>query len=308
VRTVFFGSGAFGLASFRALVSAGHAPVLVVTQPPRRRRRNRPPEPTPVQRAAEELDIAVATPPSVNTPDALDTLRAADAQLFVVAEFGQILSRALLDIPPLGAINMHTSLLPRWRGASPVVAAIRAGDSETGVSIQRVVEKLDAGAVLAERRVAIDPEETAGELSERLAPLGGELLAEVVGAFARGAPPAAREQDEAAVTTCKRLKPEDGVLDWTRPAEDLARLVRAMTPRPGARTRRGKTDLQVRRARAVEGSGEPGVVAAIHSDGFDVGTGAGLLRVLELVPASRKPMAARDFVNGYRLNAGERLG
>ncbi|MHC4957169.1 MAG: methionyl-tRNA formyltransferase [Planctomycetota bacterium] len=308
MRIVFFGSGAFGLASFQALVSAGHTPVLVVTQPPRRRRRNKPPEPTPVQLAATALGVDVITPPSVNKPDALDALRGANAQLFVVAEFGQILSQALLDIPPLGSINMHTSLLPRWRGASPVVAAIRAGDAETGVSIQRVVQKLDAGPVLAERRIAIEAEENAGELSRRMAPLGGELLAEVVAAFARGAPPPDRPQDEAAVTLCKRLAPEDGEIDWSRPADELARLVRAMTPKPGARTRRGGTELQIRRARSVGGEAEPGVVAAIAPDGFDVGCGAGLLRVLELVPASRKPMAARDFVNGYRLSVGERLG
>ena len=307
MKLVFFGSGAVGIASLDALLAAGLAPSLVVTQPPRRRARRGGPEPTPVERGATAAGLDVFAPASVNAPEALDRLRAAGADLFVVAEFGQILSRDLLDIPPLGAINMHTSLLPRHRGASPVAAAILAGDEETGVSIQRVVRKLDAGAVLAERRVAIDPEENAAELSARLAPLGGELVVEVVRAFAAGGPPEGREQEESQVTICRRLKPEDGRIDWGRSAVEIARLVRAMTPKPGARTARGEMGLQVRRARAVEGSSAPGVVAALHKEGFDVGCREGLLRVVEVVPESRKPMSARDFVHGHRLTIGERL-
>ena len=307
MKLVFLGSGTIGLATLRALVEAEFAPLLVVTQPPRRRGRRGRPEATPVQRGAEEAGLAVMSPKSVNAPEELDRLRATGADLFVVAEFGQILSQDLLDIPPLGAINMHTSLLPRHRGASPVVAAILAGDPETGVSIQRVVRKLDAGAVLAEKRIAIDPAENAADLSARLAPLGGELVVEVVKAFATGHPPIGREQDESQVTVCRRLRPEDGVIDWARTAVEIERLVRAMTPKPGARTARGELGLLVRRARAVEGAGAPGVVAALHAEGFDVGSGEGLVRVIEVVPASRKSMSARDFVNGYRLSVGERL-
>ena len=307
MKLVFLGSGTIGLASLRALADAGLAPSLVVTQPPRRRGRRGQPEPTPVQRGAEEAGLAVMSPGSVNTPEALDRLRAVGADLFVVAEFGQILSEDLLRIPPLGAINMHTSLLPRHRGASPVVAAILAGDAETGVSIQRVVRKLDAGAVLAEKRIAIDPAENSAELSARLAPLGAELVVEVAKAFAAGNPPIGREQDESRVTLCRRLKPEDGRIDWARPAVEIARLVRAMTPKPGARTARGERGLLVRCARAIEGAGAPGVVVALHAEGFDVGSGEGVVRVLEVVPASRKPMSARDFVHGYRISVGERL-
>lgn len=305
MKLVFLGSGDFGLASLDALLVAGFDVALVVTQPPRRRRRKAAPEPTPVQRAAEARGIAVTTPAKVNTPESLAELRAAGADLFVVAEYGQILSQGLLDIPPLGAINVHSSLLPRHRGATPVSAAILAGDTETGVTIQRVVRALDAGAVLAQRVLPIREDETAGELTARLAPLGGEIVVEVVRAFAAGAPPEAREQDESRVTVCRRLTSADGEIDWSQSAAQIARHVRAMTPKPGARTAWRELTFVVRRGEACPGDGEAGVVA----ERFDVGCGGGgLYRIAEVVPAARKPMSANDFLNGYRLSAGERLG
>ena len=308
MKLVFLGSGVFGLASLRALIAAGFVPQLVVSQPPRRRRRGKPPEPTPVHAEAERAGIAVITPEKANA--SLDELHAACADLFVVAEFGQILSEALLQIPPLGAINVHSSLLPRHRGASPIAAAILAGDTETGVSIQRVVKALDAGPVLAERRLAIEARETAGELTERLAPLGGELIVDVVRAFADGSPPPERPQDEAFVTSCRRLTREDAAIDWARPAAELDRLVRAMTPSPGVRTeiaRDPPLQVTLRKAQAVEGEHEPGVVAWVGRGGFGIGTGDGTLEVQELVPASKKAMPGTVFANGYQLKAGERF-
>jgi methionyl-tRNA formyltransferase len=310
VKLVFLGSGTFGLKSLEALIDADHPPVLLVTQPPRRRRRHGDPEPTPTQSAAEAAGIPVATPVKVNENESLDRLRAAGADLFVVAEYGQILSRDLLDIPRLGAINVHASLLPRHRGASPVAAAILAGDQETGITIQRMVRRLDAGPLLAERRAPILPDDTTGTLTARLAPLGGDLLVEVVGALANDEAMEAREQDESRATMCRRLTREDALIDWTRSAAHIERQVRAMSPNPGAYgelQREPGLGLVIRTSQVVEGSAEPGVVAAISSEGFDVGTAEGLLRVLQLVPAARKRMSARDFVNGYRLSAGERF-
>jgi methionyl-tRNA formyltransferase len=308
VRIVFFGSGTFGLASLRALLEAGRPPVLVVTQPPRRRRRRGHAEPTPVHAAAEAAGVAVITPAKVNEEATLTQLRAADAGLFVTAEYGQILSQALLDIAP--TINVHASLLPRWRGAAPVVAAILHGDEETGITIQRTVLKLDEGPMLAARRLRIEPEEDAGSLVARLAPLGGELLLEVVAALAAGTPPPAQPQDEAQVTYCKRLRPEDTRIDWARSAAEIARMVRALSPRPGARTvleREPPLPLELKVAVAVAGAGDPGVVAAVERESFDVATGDGRLRVKALVPAARKLMEARAFLNGYRLSVGERF-
>jgi len=310
VKLVFFGSGAFGLASLRALLDAGLATALVVSQPPRRRRRGKPPEPTPVHAHAQAAGIEVITPAKANAQESLARLRAANADLFVVAEYGQILSQELLDIPSHGAVNVHASLLPRHRGASPVAAAILAGDEETGVTIQRVVQRLDAGPVLAERRMRIEPRETAGALSARLAPLGGELVVEVVRAFAAGSPPSARPQDEERVTVCRRLSSADAVVDWSHPAERIERHVRAMTPKPGARTELVRDPpllVVLREVRVAEGEGDPGVVVTAADGELLVGTGAGLLAILELVPAARKPMRARDFLNGYQLSAGGRF-
>ena len=310
MKLAFFGSGDFALASLDALSRAGLRPALVVTQPPRRRRRRGREEPTPVHAAADAAGLEVFAPQKINTEESLTTLRAAGADLFVVAEYGQILSRRLLAIPPQGTINVHGSLLPRWRGATPVAAAILAGDVETGVTIQQTVFELDAGPVLATRRIEIAPEDDTGTLTARLATLGGELVVDVVQAMAAGNPPAGVEQDEAQVTVCRRLGPGDAVVDWTRTAVEIERLVRAMRPRPGARTtlqRDPSLALEIRRAEAVAGAGGSGVVVEVARDHFDVAAGAGLLRVSEVVPAARRPMTARDFGNGYRLSAGERF-
>lgn len=310
MRHVFLGSGDFADTMLEALLRSGQAPVLVVTRPPRRRRRRGREEPTPVHLRAQDAGIPVATPAKANAPEFLLELEGADAQLFIVAEYGQILSQRLLDIPPQGAINVHGSLLPRHRGASPVVAAILAGDTITGVSIQRVVQRLDAGPVLASRETRVRDDEDAGELTARLADLGAELLVEVVTAFAEGRPPPEQPQDESAVTTCRKLTSEDAALDWSASAEEIARRIRAMSPRPGAHTvleRESPLPVILRGARVDPGDGEAGVVAEVDKRGFSVGTGEGLLRVLELVPAARRTMSAEAFVNGYRLVKGERF-
>jgi len=310
VKIAFLGSGTFALSVVDALDAAGFRPALVVSQPPRRRRRRGAEEPTPVHCRALEWEVPVHTPARVNTEESLDVLRGSGAELFVVAEYGQILSQALLDIPRHGAINVHGSLLPRWRGATPVEAAILAGDAETGVAIQKVVRELDAGAVIATRACVLTSDDDTGAVRERLALLGGELAAEVVARYVAGEPPAGVEQDPSAVTICRRLRNEDLWLDWSKSATELERQVRAFRPRPLARTRLMREtplDLKVLAAKTGEGSGEPGVVLAADGSGIAVGTGSGVLRLLEVVPAARKPMAARDFVNGYGISAGERF-
>jgi methionyl-tRNA formyltransferase len=311
VKIVFLGSGSFALPVLDALDSAGFRPVLVVSQPPRRRRRRGKEEPTAVHARAVAWGVDVFTPEKVNTAESLQRLRAAHAHLFVVAEYGQILSQKLLDIPRLGAINVHGSLLPRWRGATPVEAALLAGDKRTGVTIQKVVRELDAGDVLATRFVGIEEGDDAGTLRNKLSAIGGALAAEVVAAFAAGKPPQAVPQDATLVTHCRRLGRADLELDWSQDAETLARQVRAFRPQPLARTalhRDPLLGLKIVRATMIEGEGEPGVVVAASGDGVDVATGAGVLRIEELVPDARRPMAARDFINGYRISAGERFG
>jgi methionyl-tRNA formyltransferase len=311
VKIAFLGSGSFALPVLDALDRAGFRPALVVSQPPRRRRRGGSKEPTPVHARAAKWGVDVLTPAKVNSPESLRALRDSHAHLFVVAEYGQILSQRLLDIPPLGSINVHGSLLPRWRGATPIEAALLAGDVRTGVAIQRVVRELDAGDVLAVRFVPIAEDDDAGTLRESLSRIGGELAVEVVTGFAAGKPPPAVPQDETLVTYCARLGRADLELDWTSDADALARQIRALRPQPLARTalqRDPPLALKIVRATSIEGGGQPGVVVAASSDGVDVATGAGVLRVEELVPAARRPMTARDFINGYRISAGERFG
>ena len=266
MKLLFLGSGTFGRASLGALLEAGFAPALVVTQPLSRRRRAGPPEPTAVHAMAADAGIEVATPVRVNDGDALDQLRACAADLFVVSEYGQILSQELLDIPPLGAINVHASLLPRHRGATPVAASILAGDEETGITIQRVVRRLDAGPILATRRIAVEAADDASSLAERLAPLGGELVVEVVAAFEDGLAPPGEPQDDALATTCRRFSLADAWIDWSRPAAEIERQVRAMRPRPGAKARLLRDpplDLIVRKARVLEGEAGVGIVAVL---------------------------------------------
>jgi len=294
-----------------ALAEAGHAPCLVVTQPPRRRRRGGPDEETPVHREALARSLDVLGAEDVNDGPSLARLRATKADLFVVAEYGQMLKAPLLAIPAQGSINLHSSLLPRHRGATPVVAALLAGDVETGVTVQRVVLRLDAGPVLASRREPIAPDDDAGTLTERLSALGAALLVEVVDGFARGDPPAAREQDESLATRCRRLMAEDAWVDWGAPAERIARQVRALRPKPLARTtllRAEPLDLKILRADVAVGGAAPGEVAEVGEEWIAVGTGEGLLRLRELLPAGRRAMDARAFRNGYRIAAGERFG
>jgi len=311
VRIVFFGSGEFALASLVALVKAALTPVLVVTAPPRRRRRRGACEPTPVHAAAMDHGIAAITPDKVNEPFVLDQLGAVRPELFAVSDYGQILSRALLDIPKAGSINVHASLLPRHRGAAPVFAAILAGDPETGVTIQRVVRRLDAGPILAQERVPIAPEDDRGGLRARLALLGGRMLVDVAERFAAGNPPGETPQEESAATYCRRLGPEDRRMRWEENAERAARRVRALSPKPGAHTTLlgdPGLDLVILRAGAVSGSGAPGGVSSVGADAFDIGCAEGLLRVRELVLAGRRAMSARAFLNGHRLEPGDRFG
>ena len=309
MKIAFLGSGTFALPVVDALDVAGFRPVLVVSQPPRRRRRRGEPEPTPVHKRALEWGVPVHAPAKVNAAESLDRLRAAGADLFVVAEYGQILSQALLDIPPLGAINVHGSLLPRWRGATPVEAAILAGDAETGVAIQRVVRELDAGNVIATRPLPLGPTDDAGGVRERLAELGGQLAAEIVARFAAGEPLPGEPQDASLVTVCRRLSSDDLWLDWSKSAAELERRVRAFRPKPLARTRllrEPAVDMKVLEAEVAEGVGEPGAVTGVDR-GICVGTGEGVLRLLGVVPAGRKPMGARDYANGAKITPADRF-
>ncbi len=308
MRILFFGTPGFAVPALEALVGAGRVPVLVVSQPARAAGRWRALVEPPVALRARALGLEVAQPAKVRDPEFLDRLRALEPDLGVVVAFGQIFPRALLELPRLGCVNVHASLLPRWRGAAPIQAAIAAGDLETGVSVQRMEEGLDSGPVFAERRTPIGPAENAGELGERLSRLGAELLVEVLDEIESGAT-LATPQDAALATHAPKLL---GIrdLDLALPAIEVARLVRAFNPEPGVRlTVRGEpVKVLAAEPAAPAGEGRPGTVIGVFGDRLRVATGGGsALDLLRLQRSGGKPVSGRDLANGLRLAAGSPL-
>jgi methionyl-tRNA formyltransferase len=309
VRIVFLGSGAFAVPSLRALVAAGHDVAGVVTQPDREKGRGRARQPPPVKPAAEALGLTVLQPPRIKSPDAVESLRALRPELQVVVAYGQILPRAVIDLAPRGTVNLHSSLLPKYRGAAPIHWAIVNGESETGVTTMLVDEGLDTGPTLLARRTPIGPEETTPELEARLAALGAAVLVETIAGLERGLLRPV-PQDHAAATRAPILKKEDGRIDWSWTADTIARRVRGLQPWPGTATTFAGRDLKILRARPAEAAaGAPGTITAVDGDGFVVACGGGTaLRVREAQPESRRAMPAAAFAAGARLAAGDRLG
>jgi methionyl-tRNA formyltransferase len=308
LRIVFLGSGSFAIPSFEALVDAGHDVAALVTQPDREKGRGRELAPPPLKPVAVARGMRVLQPRRVREPEAQEALRALRPELQVVVAYGQILPKSVIEIPPLGTVNVHASLLPRLRGAAPIQWSIARGDSETGVTTMLIDEGLDTGPMLLARRLPIEPEETAGDLEPRLARLGAEVLLETVDGLAAGTL-RPTPQDHSQATLAPLLKKEDGLLDWTLPATDLANRVRGFHPWPGAFTTVAGRVLKVLRAAVVEGGGEPGAVVGVEGRGLVVAAGAGTrLALLEVQPESRRPMTGAAFAAGARLQPGTRLG
>jgi methionyl-tRNA formyltransferase len=309
-RVVFFGTPEFAVPSLAALVGSGRAPALVITQPARAVGRGRQMHEPPVALWARRHGLAVAQPERVKDEGFLSELRALAPELAVVVAFGQIFPRALLDLPALGCVNVHASLLPRWRGAAPIQAAIAAGDAVSGVTTMMMTAGLDSGPMLLREATPIGGGETAGELTARLAALGGGLLVRTLDGLERGeiTPEA---QDEALATYAPRLRREDARVDWSLAAPAIAARWRAYTPWPALEsTLRGDV---VKLARVVpsqpaEGAAPPGALLGLDESGVRVACGGGgSVAIGELQRAGRRPLAARDFWNGERLRAGERV-
>lgn len=290
MRVVFLGTPADAVPPLRALVRGGHEVALVVTQPDRRRSRGRGPDPTPVKVAASELGLPVLTPSRAR--EVIAEVRSSGAQLGVVVAFGQLLPPALLAALPHGFVNVHFSLLPRWRGAAPVERAILAGDTEAGVSLMRIEEGLDTGGVYASASTPIGQDETAGELRARLAQLGTDLLLEQLPRIPEAEP--VPQQGEP--TYAEKLSVEEFRIDPRRPSGDLARLVRAGNPRPGAWMLVGGKRVKVWRAHAESGDGTAGTIqppaALVTEDGT--------LRLEEVQPEARPRMSAEAWLAGLR--------
>jgi methionyl-tRNA formyltransferase len=311
MRIVFFGSPEAALPSFAALLEAGHDVVLAVTQPDRPAGRGKKLTPSPVKLFASARGIPVIQPERIRKePDALGALRAAAADIHVVVAFGQILPAPVIDLPRWKAVNVHFSVLPKYRGAAPVAWAILRGETRTGVTIFRLNEKMDEGDVLTVSETDILPGESAGELEARLAVLGAGLLRKTLAEIASLS---LKPQDHAAATLAPKLAKDHGRIDWAAPGIEVERKVRAFTPRPGAFTfRRGRRLILLKGTLAAGPGGaasSPATVVAAGRNGIDVACGDGsIYRILEIQPESRKPMAAPAYAAGGRIAVGEVLG
>jgi len=309
LRVAFLGTPEFAVPTLDALVRSRHAVAGVVTQPDRPRGRGQKVTFSPVKDVALAHGIPVLQPDRLKDETFLAAFRAWDADLGVVAAYGKILPAAVLATPRLGLINVHASLLPRHRGAAPVHRAVIAGDAQTGVSIMRVVQALDAGAVFATVTRDIGPEDTSAEVEADLATLGAALLVEIVDAMAEGRAHETPQEAERA-TYAHRLEKEEGAVDWRQPASAIHNQVRGLQPWPLASTSLGGRRLILLRTRVAPvaaSASEPGTILDIHRDGLSVQTGSGVIQVLAVQPEGRRPMPARDFAMGRRLTPGARF-
>lgn len=313
MRVVFFGSPPFAIASLERLLKSPFKPVAVVTQPDKPKGRGRELEPSIVAKMAKAAGVELLQPQSASEPAFLDRLRALKLDVAVVVSYGQILKDELLAIPTKGCFNVHASLLPRWRGASPIAAAILAGDTQTGVCIQRMVRKLDAGDLLASRATPIRPQDTTGDLTDLLGRHGAELLIETLPKIETGSV-SFTPQDESQVTYAGKIRKEQGAIDWKKSAAEVDRQVRAMLPWPGASTslptKRGKIRVHVL-AGNIEAASSPataGQILEASPKGLRIACGAGVFNVRALQPEGGKSMPIAAFLNGNPMTEGAFVG
>ena len=310
MRVVFLGSGAFAIPCFEALLDAGHEVKALVTQPDREKGRGRELAPPPLKPVAEARGVPVLQPRRIREPEAQETLRALQPEIQVVVAYGQILPQAVIDIPPRGTVNVHSSLLPKYRGAAPIHWAIANGERVTGVTTMQIDAGLDTGPTLLARETHIASEDTTASLEPRLARLGAEVLLETLSGLAEGRLTAV-PQDHAKATHARVLEKEDGRLDWTLPAPLLDCRIRGFFPWPGAFTTHDGRTLKILRAQPLSGTppADPGTVLDVSAEGLLVAAGGGsALRLLEVQPESRRAMTAAAFAAGARVPPGARLG
>ncbi len=309
LRLIYFGTPEFAVPSLRKLIASSHAVLGVVSQPDRPRGRGHHLSPTATKTVALEQGIPVPQPEKIRTEEFLDAVRALEPDLGVVAAYGKILPEALLQIPPLGMINVHGSLLPRWRGAAPVHRAVIAGDTVTGVTIMRVVKELDAGATFATVTRPIGPDDTSVEVEKDLAEMGGDLLVQVVDQTAAGTARETPQPGDGVRYASKILKTE-GLVDWSLPAIQLHNLIRGLQPWPLVSARLAGTRILIHRSTLLPDatSADAGTIVRASRDELDVAGGdGGVLRILALQPEGRRVMTPREFLASRRIEAGSRL-
>ncbi|MFO1362762.1 MAG: methionyl-tRNA formyltransferase [Burkholderiales bacterium] len=305
MRVIFAGTPAFAVPALHALAAARHDLVLVLTQPDRPAGRGLRMVVGPVKEAAQQRGIVVHQPATLKDPSALVRLADAHADVMVVAAYGLILPQAALDCPRYGALNIHASLLPRWRGAAPVQRALLAGDAQTGICIMQMDAGLDTGPVVLSEAMPIAPEDTAGALERKLADLGARLIVAALADLARGALRPTPQYLEG-VTYAHKIGKAEARIDWTRPAPEIDRQVRAFNPSPGAVARLRDEDIKVWSAAPLPASGAPpGTILRVETSGIDVACGAGALRLRELQRPGGRRLAVAAFLRGRALAPGD---
>ena len=306
MRIVFMGSAELAVPPLKAILGAGVDEIVgVVSQPDRPAGRKRILAPCPLKAFADEQNLHVMTPEKIGAPESVEALAALQPDLYVVVAYGQYIPQRVINLAPYEAINVHPSLLPKYRGSAPIQWAILNGDTETGVSIIDVAKKMDAGDIIRQERYPLGPDETSATLHDKLAFFGAELLLKAINDIRAGSV-VRTPQDESQAVEIRKLSKEDGEIDWTLPAETIRNRIRAFDPWPGSFCHLPDGELlKVWKASLIEGEGKPGQVL---DDRLSVATGAGALCLEEVQPVGRKRMRASDFLNGHPLPPGSRLG
>lgn len=308
LRILFAGTPEFAVPSFVALCDSPHEVIALLSVPDRPRGRSRKPVWPETKKVAAERGVPVLQPHDLKTPEFGETLKELSPDLIAVVAYGKIFPAAVLNAPPLGCVNVHSSLLPSYRGAAPINWAIAKGEKRTGVTIMLMDEGMDTGDILAQEEVPIEEEETAEELSKRLSRDGAQLLLETVNRIARNDVSPVK-QDGNAATYAPLLSRKDGEVDWNRDAEEIKNLVRAMTPWPCAHTTLEEKNLKILRALAGLGHGRPGEIVSVGGESLDVATGNGVLRIFSLQAEGGRKMDASEFMRGRRdLREGQFMG
>jgi methionyl-tRNA formyltransferase len=308
LRVIFMGTPDFAVPTLSALLGYGHEIVACYSRAPAPAGRGMALRLSPVHQAAERFGIPVLTPSTLRTPEALDEFSSHQADVAIVVAYGMLLPKDILDAPPLGCLNLHASLLPRWRGAAPIQRAIMAGDPETGVAVMKMAEGLDTGPVGMVERLVIAPELNSGEAHELLARLGADLMVRALAALGRGGL-SFREQSTEGVTYARKISNDECKIDWSASAQTIHDHIRGLAPFPGAYTMmdlgKGPERVKTLRATRAEGAGAPG---QILDDALTIACGSGALRLLDLQRAGAKALPADLFLRGVTLPAGQRIG
>ena len=309
MKIVYMGTPDFAVPALESIIEAGHEVLLVVTQPDRPKGRGKELAFSPVKECALKHGIEAFQPEKIKTPESVAELKKYDADIYVVAAFGQLLSQEVLDIPKFGCVNIHASLLPKYRGAAPIQQAIIDGEEETGVTIMQMALGMDTGDILVTESLKIEDEDTGGSLFDKLSELGGRLIVKALPMIENGEITPI-PQDEAKATKCGKITKDMGLIKWDMPAKKISDLVRGLNPWPSSFTKYNGKTLKIWNVKALDEKvdGEPGTVKEVTKESIFVNTGEGVLEIKEVQLEGKKRMLVKDFLLGYTIASGDKLG